>query len=107
GVGQPAMGRINDTITVAAIPAEIKAKVYVNDVIDEAKVKQLPEAEHTVVATAQRDGAKWSFRYVTILPLLLVLIFGTIATYDFKSGGYKAEHLPAAEAEEASLASDY
>jgi MFS family permease len=107
GVGQPAMGRINDTITVAAIPAEIRAKVYVNDVIDEAKVKELPEAERAIVATAQRDGAKWSFRYVTILPVILIVIFGMIAAYDFKSGGYKAEHLPSAEAEEASLASDY
>jgi MFS family permease len=107
GVGQPAMGRINDTITLAAIPAEIKTKVYVNDVIDQAQVRQLPEAERAIVAAAQRDGAKWSFRYVTILPVILILIFGMIAAYDFQSGGYKAEHLPAAEAEEASLASDY
>ena len=28
---------------------------------------------------AQKEGAKWSFRYVSALPVILIIIFGGIA----------------------------
>src|SRR5262249_13203735 len=76
GVPQPVMGRINDQITFAAIPAELRDQVVVAGVIHPDKVKALPPDDHRVVNAAQSEGAKWSFRYVSVLPLILIVIFG-------------------------------
>jgi MFS family permease len=103
GVVQPWMGSVNDSITMKALPPDIRNQIVVNGVIDPGKVKELPPAEQTAVAEAQKEGAKWSFRYVSALPILLVIIFGSIAISDRARGGYKPEELPV----EATLASDY
>ncbi len=115
GVAQPLMGRANDQITFAAIPSEIQGRILVvkageengERVIDQDKVKALPPEQQTVVLDAQKDGAKWSFRYVSALPVLLVLIFGAIALADRARGGYKPEVLSGSELTPAELASDY
>jgi hypothetical protein len=108
GVVSPWMGSINDTITLQNVPPEIQNRVVVNRVIEPDKVKELPAEEQQIVAAAQAQGAKWSFRYVSALPVLLVLIFGAIAISDKARGGYKPEVLLSpAKVEEASLASDY
>ncbi len=107
GVVQPWMGGINDQITLAAIPAELQNRIVVSGVIEPGKVKELPPDHQTLVLEAQKEGAKWSFRYVAALPLLLILIFGSIALSDKARGGYKPEVLLGKEMSTAELASDY
>ena len=115
GVIQPWMGRVNDQITFAAIPADVQQQILVvkageeegEKVIDEKKVKALPPEKQELVLDAQKEGAKWSFRYVSALPVLLVLIFGGIALSDRARGGYKPEVLTGKELAPAELASDY
>jgi hypothetical protein len=70
-------------------------------------VKLLPADEQQVVAAAQSEGAKWSFRYVSILPVILVFIFGGIALSDRARGGYKPEVLKGPELTPAELTSDF
>jgi MFS family permease len=115
GTAQPLMGRVNDQITFAAIPADIQQNILVTKageettekVIDENKVKSVPAEQQKIVLDAQKEGAKWSFRYVSALPLLLVVIFGAIALSDRARGGYKPEVLTGKELAPAELASDY
>jgi MFS family permease len=104
---QPWMGHINDQITLAAIPTEVQNQIVVAGALDPGKVKTLPPAEQAIVTEAQKEGAKWSFRYVSALPVLLVLIFGGIALSDRARGGYKPEVLSGKELSPAELASDY
>jgi MFS family permease len=42
---------------------------------------------------AEKSGAAWAFRWVSVLPCVLVVIFGLIATIDWLRGGYKAVHI--------------
>jgi MFS family permease len=107
GVVSPWMGGINDNITLQNIPPAIQKQILVERAIDMDKVKTLPEADQKIVADAQSQGAKMSFRYVSALPVVLILIFGGIALSDRARGGYKPEVLKPSELEEASLASDY
>ncbi len=107
GVVQPWMGRINDQITLAAIPGELQNRIVAAGVIEPGKVSDLPPEKQTLVAEAQKEGAKWSFRYVAALPVLLILIFGSIALSDRARGGYKPEVLVGKEMSSAELASDY
>jgi MFS family permease len=107
GVVSPLMGGINDDITLNKLPPELRDQVVVNRVIEPEKVKALPQAERDVVAAAQSEGAKWSFRYVSALPLLLIFIFGGIALSDRARGGYKPEVLAGKEMSPAELASDF
>jgi fucose permease len=63
--------------------------------LDEQVVKNLPEGSPalTVAEDAQRVGFKMAFRWVSLLPLVLVFIFGLIALSDRMRGGYKAVHI--------------
>jgi fucose permease len=107
GVVSPWMGGINDKITLAAIPAGLQNQIMVSGAIDPGKVKSLPPADQETVASAQSEGAKWSFRYVSALPTVLILIFGGIALADRARGGYKPEVLLGKEMSPAELASDF
>ena len=42
---------------------------------------------------AEKNGAAWAFRWVAVLPCVLVVIFGLIALTDRLRGGYKAVHI--------------
>ena len=76
----PWMGGINDQITFAAIPAEIQQSDRGRrGASSQDKVKTLPPEQQTIVTEAQKEGAKWSFRYVSALPVILIFIFGGIA----------------------------
>ena len=107
GLVQPWMGGINDKITLAAIPVEIQSRIFVNSALDAEKIKSLPPEERTLVVNAQKEGAKWSFRYVSALPVFLIIIFGGIAISDRLRGGYKPEVLTGKEMSPVELASDY
>jgi MFS family permease len=110
GVVSPLMGGINDDITLNTLDKlspQVRAQVVVNKVIEPEKVKLLPAADQKHVAEAQSEGAKWSFRYVSALPVLLVVIFGAIALSDRARGGYQPEVLTGKEMTPAELASDF
>lgn len=51
------------------------------------------------VAAAERQGAAWAFRWVAVLPCVLIVVFGLIAIYDALRGGYKPEILITREEE--------
>jgi MFS family permease len=107
GLVQPWMGRINDEITLAAIPTELQNQIVVQGVIEPGEVKKLPPEQQSIVTEAQKEGAKWSFRYVSALPVILVFVFGGIALADRARGGYRPEVLKGKELSTAELASDY
>jgi MFS family permease len=107
GLVQPWMGRINDEITLAAIPTEFRNQIVVQGVIEPGEVKKLPPEQQSIVTEAQKEGAKWSFRYVSALPVILVFVFGGIALADRARGGYRPEVLKGKELSTAELASDY
>ncbi len=107
GVVSPLMGNINDNITYQALPNDLRNTVVVERVINAEKVKALPQEQQDLVLKAQGEGAKWSFRYVSALPVLLVVIFGAIALLDKSRGGYQPEVLTGKELSPAELASDY
>jgi MFS family permease len=107
GLVQPWMGRINDEITLAAIPAELQNQIVAQGVIEPGEVKKLPPEQQSIVTEAQKEGAKWSFRYVSALPVILIFIFGGVALSDRARGGYKPEVLAGKELSTAELASDY
>jgi MFS family permease len=106
-VVSPWMGRINDNITFAAIPQELQNQIVVQGAIDAGKVQAQPPEQQTIVTEAQKEGAKWSFRYVSILPVILIFVFGGIAAADRARGGYKPELIGKDELSPAELASDY
>jgi MFS family permease len=104
----PVMGAIYDRESTAVLPPDIAAKVVKEGKIDVEKRKELTsEDEVKVVDEAEIVGARWSFRYVTILPVILVVIFSGIALSDKARGGYKPEMLSKEQVEEAEVASDY
>jgi MFS family permease len=107
GLVQPWMGRINDEITLAAIPTEFRNQIVVQGVIEPGEVKKLSPEQQSIVTEAQKEGAKWSFRYVSALPVILVFVFGGIALADRARGGYRPEVLKGKELSTAELASDY
>jgi fucose permease len=126
----PVMGAIYDRESTAALPTELHDKVVVSTTgdegligrvvgavtpeflrspgkIDEDKRKALTDAERARVAQAESEGARWSFRYVSALPVIVFFIFGAIAIYDRARGGYKPEQLKGDELTPAEMASDY
>ena len=104
---QPWMGQINDQITIGALPQELQNQIVVEGAIDPGKVKDLPPEQQTTVTEAQKEGAKWSFRYVSVLPLILIIIFGGIAVTDRARPGNKPQSLRKHELTPAELASHY
>ncbi|HEV3256422.1 MAG TPA: hypothetical protein VG013_06025, partial [Gemmataceae bacterium] len=46
-----------------------------------------------VVDDAKKVGFSMAFRWVSLLPLILVFLFGAIAISDRMRGGYKAVHI--------------
>jgi hypothetical protein len=51
------------------------------------------QQKEQVVQNAEKNGAAWAFRWVAVLPCVLVVIFGLIAISDRLRGGYKAVHI--------------
>lgn len=118
----PIMGRINDNYTLAALkPAETIAVLEaaadsgipeaesVLSNLDSRDLTELPPGETVgalfeskkqgvegaadVLDPALAEGGAMSFRYVVILPCLLVVIFTALFLRDRARGGYKIERL--------------
>ncbi|MGP0065478.1 MAG: MFS transporter [Isosphaeraceae bacterium] len=107
----PFMGQIYDSQTLAALPPESQAVVKKADGgLDQDKLQVLRKTEPVKVDQAEASGAQQAFRRVAVLPIILVVIFGSIAIMDRLRGGYKPEELAAAkdkEFTESELASDF
>ncbi len=110
----PFMGFIYDRESVAAVPADVAPLAVVQEKanwvlnlagipetkkIDTDAVKKLTDDNKETVSEAEAQGAAMAFRYVSALPLALVVIFGLIAIRDKALGGYKAEVLLSREEE--------
>jgi MFS family permease len=63
--------------------------------LDEQAVDKLPKESDAlqVADDAKKVGFSMAFRWVSLLPLILVFIFGAIAIVDRLRGGYKAVHI--------------
>jgi hypothetical protein len=79
----PTMGGIFDRETAAALPAGTTVETL------RSAAAGTPEALQW--AHAQAAGGAMALRYVAILPLVLVAVFGLIWLRDRARGGYKAE----------------
>lgn len=108
GVTVPEMGEIVDQYSVAQVQqdagddAERVLQFNADGVataIDANAVEALPDADplRPIVAEAETVGLAMAFRWVSVLPVILVFIFGAIALYDRARGGYQAEHLSLGE----------
>ena len=86
----PTMGRIYDEQTAAALPAGATVEKLA------AAAPGTPEAVQW--AHAQAAGGAMALRYVAVLPLVLVVIFGLVWLRDRARGGYKAEAMSGAKA---------
>jgi hypothetical protein len=63
-------------------------------VADAAKAGEAwAKVEETRIQDAEKNGAAWAFRWVAVLPCVLVVVFGLIALTDRLRGGYKAVHI--------------
>ncbi len=86
------------------VPPEVARRIYpaggdkLNPAAREAlepKPGQEPSPEARAVMDAETKGAAWSFRWTTVLPCVLIVIFGLIALVDKLRGGYRQVHLTA------------
>ena len=105
----PIMGGIYDSATLDKLPAEVRAQVAAEGKLDPDKLDKVRAANAQAVDVAEIEGARQAFRQVAILPLLLVVIFGSIAVADRLKGGYRPEELATKDKEltPSELASDY
>lgn len=110
----PQMGRIVDSYAVDYVEAnsdtstaeKVLAKnddgrfVSVNQVAVEELSKSSPSSEAVAVAkAAQSEGYRMAFRWVSLLPVLLIVMFGGVILYDRSRGGYQPEILISREEE--------
>lgn len=92
GIAGPAMGRIYDKYTIQNLTPDVEQKVVVDGKYSpEAaeKLKETDPAAYETVKAALKQGAAMAFRYVAILPVVLVIIFGALFFYYRSIGGYK------------------
>jgi MFS family permease len=106
GFALPQMGKIVDYYSVAyvkSVDKGLEEQALKKDdsgqyvAVDEKKLEHLKQEGKTTelaqVEAAQKEGFKMAFRWVSLLPLILVFIFSAIALYDRGRGGYKAVHI--------------
>ena len=103
GIAGPVMGRIYDHHTIQHLTPEIRQVVVEDGKFSPEKAQQItkkadegdPTAveQDKVVKEALRQGAAMAIRYVAILPVILVLLFGVQFLYYRARGGYRAIRL--------------
>jgi fucose permease len=100
GVAGPSMGRIYDLHTIEKLTPELRQLVVVDGKYSPERAQEIikkaeagdPTAKQqkAVLDEALRYGAAMTFRYVAILPAILVFLFGAQYLYYRARGGYKA-----------------
>ncbi len=110
----PVMGYIYDRESVVAVPEPLQSQAVIEEdsnwvlqlagikttkKINTERVKTLDEEEQQEIVRAEGQGAAMAFRYVSALPIVLVIVFGLIALRDKAMGGYKPEILISPEEE--------
>lgn len=104
GIAGPVMGRIYDHYTIQNLTPEVAQIVVVEGRYSpEAAEKITDPAQKQVLQEALRQGAAMTFRYVAILPVILVFIFGAMLLYFISRGGYRAVRLGEEEGSGGSL----
>lgn len=107
----PQMGRIVDTYAVRHVqqadggrfqdilqtneqgePIALDAK-KIDVLAEQAEQTAAPPEAYQVAKAAERVGFSMAFRWVSVLPAVLIVIFGAIALWDKSRGGYKPELL--------------
>ncbi len=86
------MGRIYDHYTIANLPSEIAAKVVIDGRYSPELAKQLMDADpaaRAMIEEALRHGASMAFRYVAVLPIILIFVFVAMFLYFRAKGGYR------------------
>lgn len=107
GVAGPWMGRVYDHHTIQHLPATVQQVVVVDGKYSPEKAAEIakqaeagdPTAveQHTVIKEALRQGAAMAIRYVAILPVFLIVLFGLQFLYYKSRGGYRAIRLEGEE----------
>jgi len=98
------MGKIVDRYSVAYVQEHDPNLVYTVTkkdkdgkpiALNEQEIKNLPKdsSELEVIGAAKKEGFSMAFRWVSLLPLVLIFIFGAIALSDRIRGGYRAVHI--------------
>jgi fucose permease len=115
----PQMGRIVDSYAVqeAQVLQKQTPSVSLDEIykrndegrvvaLDPEKVAELPKDSPaaTIAAESQSIGYRMAFRWVSCLPAVLVVLFGSIILYDRSRGGYKPEVLLSREEEDELMA---
>jgi Arabinose efflux permease len=94
GFAGPVMGAIYDHYTIANLPPELSQQVVVDGRYSpEAAAAITDPAQKAVLADALRQGAAMTFRYVAILPAILIFLFGAIHLVFRAMGGYRPVRL--------------
>jgi MFS family permease len=96
-VAVPTMGKIDDHYALKGLPQGVQEKVVVGGRVDDKLIRVLPEAERAVIEeqvdAAEKHAASLTFRWVAIMPVILILVFGVLWLRDVMAGGYKEEKL--------------
>jgi hypothetical protein len=103
GIAGPVMGRIYDHHTIQHLTPEIRQVVVVDSKFSPEKAKEIEDrakqgdptaAEQAkVIKEALKQGAAMAIRYVAVLPVILVFLFGLQFLYYRSRGGYRAIRL--------------
>ncbi|HIE51434.1 MAG TPA: MFS transporter [Armatimonadetes bacterium] len=95
GIAGPVMGRIYDRYTIENLPPRLAEVVVVDGRYSpEAAARLTDPSDQAALQGALRQGAAMAFRYVAVLPVVLVFIFGVLWFYFVKiKGGYEVVKL--------------
>lgn len=103
GIAGPVMGRIYDHHTIRHLTPEIRQIVVVDSKFSPEKAEEIAkkaeqgdptaQQQNQVIKEALKQGAAMAIRYVAILPVILVVLFGLQFLYYRSKGGYRAIRL--------------
>jgi MFS family permease len=78
----PGMGRLHDYYTLNSLPADVAQKVVVDGRVDESREATLTGDEKKAVGQARQTAASTTFRYVSGMAVVLVIVFGAMMLRD-------------------------